>query len=169
MANKQNKKNKKSVGSHRKKMSLGSGHLRRYLYWKIMAFSYRPMNQKSKCLNLVYFIGFLGSLNSNLTTWSCSGHLRVNLYWKKHGIFVSTYTKTSICLWKGGFWGFSGTLNSNLTSKKFYFISVATYTYENRVLVDLSYIKDIFWGFWGRWIRFSPPKKQEKNRKFTRK
>ena len=40
MANKQNKKNKTAAGTCRKKKSIGSGHLRGYLY---MSFSFLPI------------------------------------------------------------------------------------------------------------------------------
>ena len=121
-------KRKRSIGKHSKKRSLGSGHIRGYLYSKIMAFSWLPIFFLTKYLFGGYFIGFSGTLNSNLTLKLRTNNLRVDLYIKSMVFSCRPISFTSCDSCKGWFSGFFGTLSSNLVSKNDVVIFVVTYT-----------------------------------------
>ena len=128
MANKRNRKNKKGHGQHRKSRSKGSGHLRYYLYYKSVAFSWQPILLSPKYLSEGCFIGFGGALNSNLTMKLCSSHFRVNLYIKIMAFSWRPILFASFDSYGGWFSGFSGMLSPNLASTNAIVISVVTYT-----------------------------------------
>ena len=108
MANKRNQKHKKGLGQHRKKMSKGSGHLRGYLYYKIMVFSWQPILFSSQYLSEGCFIGFWGTLNSNLTMKLRTGYLRDNLYLKIMVFSCRPILFESCDSYESGFMGFRG-------------------------------------------------------------
>ena len=108
MANKRNQKHKKGLGQHTKKISKGSGHLRGYLYYKIMVFSWQPILFSSQYLSEGCFIGFWGTLNSNLTMKLRTGYLRDNLYLKILVFSCRPILFESCDSYESGFRGFRG-------------------------------------------------------------